>query len=62
MEILELIENLEDIIERAITVPLSGKSLIDKDELLDVIEEIRLKLPDELKQANGSKTRDSGLF
>jgi hypothetical protein len=46
---------LEDLIESAIRIPITGKCLLDKDELLDIIQEIRLKLPDDLKQAKWVK-------
>jgi len=55
MEILELIDALEDTIEKGVNIPLAGKSLLDKDELLDIIQEMRLKLPDDLKQAKWVK-------
>ena len=51
MEIFELLETLEDIIEKSRNVPFSSKGIVDKEEMLDLIKEIRLKLPDELKQA-----------
>ena len=50
MEIFELLETLEDIIEKSRNVPFSSKGIVDKEEMLDLIKEIRLKLPDELKQ------------
>ncbi|OQB14541.1 MAG: hypothetical protein BWY15_01050 [Firmicutes bacterium ADurb.Bin193] len=55
MEILELIDTLEDAIEKGLNIPLAGRCLLDKDELLDIIQEIRLKLPDDLKQAKWVK-------
>ena len=55
MEIFELLESLEDIIERGKNLPFTNKGVIDKDEILDLIKEIRLKLPDELKQAKWVK-------
>ena len=55
MEIFTNLEELEDILERSKTVPFSGKSLVDKEEILEIIKEIRLKLPDELKQAKWIK-------
>ena len=55
MEIFELLETLEDIIERGRNLPFSSKGIVDKDEILDLIKEIRLKLPDELKQAKWVK-------
>ena len=36
-------------------MPFTEKSIIEKDQFLDIIKEIRLKLPDELKQAKWIK-------
>ena len=55
MEIFTLLEELEDILENCKTVPFSGKSVVDKEEILEILKEIRLKLPDELKQAKWIK-------
>jgi oligopeptide/dipeptide ABC transporter ATP-binding protein len=55
MEILAILETLEDIIEKSIALPFSGKSLIDKEEILEIVKEIRLKLPDDIKQAKWVK-------
>lgn len=55
MEILELIDALEDKIDHAMSVPFTGKGLIDKDDLLDLLQEIRIKFPDEMKQAKWVK-------
>ncbi len=55
MEIFTLLENIEDILEKSKNVPFSNKAMIDKDEVLEIISEIRLKLPEELKQAKWIK-------
>jgi len=55
MEIFTLLENLEEIIESGTKVPLSTKVMVDKEELSEILEEIRIKLPDELKQAKWVK-------
>ena len=55
MEIFTLLETLEETLEASKTIPFSGKSVVDKDEFLDIIKEIRIKLPDELKQAKWVK-------
>ncbi|HAQ41013.1 MAG TPA: ATPase [Clostridiales bacterium] len=52
MDILNLLERIEDIIEEASKFPLSNKVMIDKEEVLEVINEIRLKLPDEINRAS----------
>ena len=55
MEIFTLLETLEDLLERSKAIPFSGKAIVNKEEMLEIIKEIRLKLPDELKQAKWVK-------
>ena len=55
MEIFTLLETLEDILENSKNLPFSNKGIVDKEEILEIIKEIRLKLPDELKQAKWVK-------
>lgn len=53
MELLDLLEQLEDVVESATGIPLSGgKCILDREVVLDLIQEIRLKLPDDIKTAN----------
>ena len=62
MEIFTLLEALEEILEKSKTIPLVNKSMVDKEEILDIIKEIRLKLPDELKQAKWIKEERSRIM
>ena len=55
MEFFTLLESLEEILESGSKVPFSSKVMVDIDELRDILEDIRLKLPDELKQAKWVK-------
>ena len=55
MEIFTLLETLEELLEKSKNVPFSTKGIVDKEQMLDLIKEIRLKLPDELKQAKWVK-------
>lgn len=55
MDIMEVIDMMEEAIEKASSVPLTGKVMVDKDELLDLIQEVRLLYPDELKEAKWVK-------
>ena len=55
MEIFTLLETLEDILENSRNLPFTNKTMVDKDEMLEIIKEIRIKLPDELKQAKWIK-------
>ena len=51
LNVMELLEYLEEILENAPKVPITGKAMIDTKEFEEVIEQIRNYLPDELKKA-----------
>ena len=55
MEVMLLLDSLEDILDKANSIPLSSKVLVNKEELLELIKEIRIKIPDEVKQAQWIK-------
>ena len=55
MEIFTLLETIEEMLENSKAIPFSTKGVVDKEEMLDIIKEIRLKLPEELKQAKWVK-------
>ncbi len=55
MEILSIIETLEEVVEKSVSVPFSGKCMVDREEILEIIKEMRLKLPDDIKQAKWVK-------
>ena len=62
MELLNLIDTLTEKIESASSIPLSGKSLIDKEEIIELIEDIKLNLPKELKEAAWIKEERSRIL
>lgn len=53
MEILEILEEIEDTVEKNFS--LFGMAFVNKEDLLSMLEELRLKLPDEIKQAKWVK-------
>ncbi len=55
MNVIDLIDELEEIIESGSPVPFSNKIMLDKEDIFEIIREIRLRLPDEIKQANWIK-------
>ncbi len=55
MQIMYLIDQIEDIIESGTGVPFSSKVLVDAEEILSLIQDIRVNLPDEIKQAQWIK-------
>ena len=59
---LELINELEDLIDKGVPVPFTGRCLLDKDELLELIQEIKLKLPTDLEQAKWIKAERENII
>lgn len=51
MDLYELFDELEDTVGNASRIPLTGKVIIGEDELMEILEEIRNAVPDELRQA-----------
>ncbi|MGI6148977.1 MAG: ATPase [Firmicutes bacterium] len=46
-----LLEQLEELVEKAPEIPLTGRVLLDADELLDLIDQIRSSVPEEVRRA-----------
>ena len=51
VNIIELLEYLQDLVENSPKVPMSGKVMIDKKEIIEVIDQIINYMPDQLKKA-----------
>ncbi len=51
IDILYLVDRLEAAISKGFIVPFSAKRLIDEDECLDIIEQMRIAVPEEIRQA-----------
>ncbi|MGH4138085.1 ATPase [Clostridium sp.] len=51
MDIIKLLEYLQEIIESSSKIPVTGKAVINKREILDIIDQIINHLPDEFKKA-----------
>ena len=52
MSIDELLEQIDDMVDKAWSLPLSGgKCLVEADRLRDIIDDVRANLPSELRQA-----------
>lgn len=49
--VFNLLEELEAILDQSRAVPFSSKVTVDKDELYDIITEIKMRLPNEIKQS-----------
>ena len=60
MRVLELLEEIEEIVDTAAGFPLTGKIMVDSQELLEIVREIRAELPDGFSRHSGSKMKGNG--
>lgn len=51
MEIFDVIDQLEDLIENSFTLPIFHKTMIDKEDFMELLSDLRLRLPEDLKKA-----------
>src|SRR5574341_216656 len=51
VDILYLVDRLEELLNTGTRVPLSSKTMVDEDEILDIVDQMRIALPEEVKQA-----------
>ena len=51
MDILVLIDKLDDLVHNAKQVPLTDQVRIDREEIYDVLDQMRATIPEELKRA-----------
>ena len=50
-DVIELLSELEDIIDKSFEIPLVKKTLVNKEQILALINDISIQLPDELRVA-----------
>ena len=51
MNIDDLLDIMDELIDKAWKVPLSSKSMVDVEQIKDVVQDIRLNMPAEIRQA-----------
>lgn len=51
MDVVELLAELEETIEKGIEIPIIKKTFLDKEKLLDIINDISLNMPEEIRSA-----------
>ena len=55
MKVIELLQEIEDILDTSGGFPLTGKVMVDPDEIRNLLKEIRDELPEEIQQAQWIK-------
>ena len=51
MDILQLLDRLETVLSSGSRLPFSGKTVVDEHECLDILDQLRVAIPEDVKQA-----------
>jgi cell division septum initiation protein DivIVA len=51
MDVLVLIDKLDDLVHNARTVPLTDSVMVDREEIYELLDQMRSTIPEEIKQA-----------
>jgi len=51
MDIPQLIDRLEELFNESRTIPLTRNVMVDEDRMLDIIDQMRIAIPEEVKKA-----------
>ena len=51
MDILHLVDRLEEIFNAGTSIPLSHKLMVDEDRVLEIIDQMRVSIPEEVNKA-----------
>jgi cell division septum initiation protein DivIVA len=51
VDILDLLDQLEEVLGAGSHLPLTSRTLVDEQEILDILDQIRVSIPDEIKAA-----------
>src|SRR5512135_2236005 len=57
MDILHLVDRLEELFNNSRPIPLTHNVIVDEDKFLDIIDQMRISIPEEVKKAQEVFTR-----
>lgn len=62
MEVMRYIEDLKDLLEVSSTIPLTGKVMVDKEEVNGLLNQIESQFPQDLAEAQSIRDRKDDIF
>jgi alkanesulfonate monooxygenase SsuD/methylene tetrahydromethanopterin reductase-like flavin-dependent oxidoreductase (luciferase family) len=57
MDILHLVDRLEELFNKSHAIPLTHSVIVDEDKFLDIIDQMRISIPEEVKKAQDVFTK-----
>jgi hypothetical protein len=61
MELLVLIDKLDDVMHKARPVPLTDQVRVDKEQIYDILDQLRAAIPESLKEAEYVERAPGGI-
>ncbi|MCG9478802.1 MAG: ATPase [Actinomycetia bacterium] len=62
MDALEIVDKIEELVEKSKKLPFSSNAIINENEIYDLIDELRSLFPEELKQARWIVKEREGMI
>lgn len=62
MEVMRYIEDLKDLLEVSSTIPLTGKTMVDKEEVTELLNQIESQFPKDMAEAQSIRDRKDEIF
>ena len=62
MDILHLVDRLEELFNESRSIPFTHSVIVDEDRMLDIIDQMRVSIPDEIKKSQQLLTQRDRLL
>lgn len=62
MDVIRLIEDLEDILEVSNTIPLTGKVMVDKEEVMHILDQLKNQIPKDVSNAQNIVAKENEIL
>ena len=62
IRVMTLLDDLEEILSNASKVPFSEKAIVDSDEIMSIVDDIRLSMPKDIQQAKWVKDEQDRIL
>lgn len=62
MDVIRLIEDLEDMLEVSNTIPLTGKVMVDKEEVMHILDQLKNQIPKDVSNAQNIVAKENEIL
>jgi cell division septum initiation protein DivIVA len=62
MDILHLVDRLEELFNQSRPIPLTRSVIVDEDRFLEIIDQMRISIPEEVKKAQSLETQKDRIL